>query len=426
MKLFLLEFNEFNEQLLRSCCQVFSLPNIEKLFLMHRSEITTEDTYESDFLEPWVQWVCVHTGKSSSEHKIKHLGDVPDLSTEQIWEVLSGMGISSGVWLAMNSSRKNAPLCKFFLPDPWTASERAFPESLNQLLDPLRFVSKNYLGLAMGQVFRHLKGLIQLITSCNEGWDTVKQLPIFLLRLIKFKGAHFVFITFVELLSTRLFLSFKKRFNPDFSVLFINSLAHIQHHYWTDFDYKNNPRIEIGLKTIDKILGLLMASLDSDEALVVTNALSQKNTNDEEPWILYRPYDTANFLAEIDIFPKQIECCMTHDAFLFFENQQQCQKASKILQDVKINGFRFFLVEEYKENPTKLFFRIDFTDQVAPDDVLLINNKEIKLLSFFKAIVQRTGKHIPEGTVFSSVPIPKQMMNREVFSWIVKYFSKQS
>jgi len=42
----------------------------------------SEEVYEH--IEPWIQWVSVHTGKSYAEHKVFRLGDAPGSGLEQI------------------------------------------------------------------------------------------------------------------------------------------------------------------------------------------------------------------------------------------------------------------------------------------------------------------------------------------------------
>ncbi len=419
----LLELNEFNLELLEKTSRQFNLLQIQKLLRMHKSDTITEDSYESDFLEPWVQWVSVHTGKPSSAHNIKHLGDVPHLGTQQIWEILSAQGISSGVWGAMNASRGTASNCHFFLPDPWTASERACPEQLNQLLDPLRFASKNYLGNTAIRLVNQLKGLIRLVCSYGLGNEILKEIPSLLRRIIRFRGAHFVFIAFVEYLSTRLFLQVRKKFNPSFSLLFINTLAHLQHHYWTGFDYEKNEKLKCGLQLLDRMLGSIFSSMEEGEVFLVANALSQKNTNDEKPWILYRPLEHRKLLHQAGIIPSKIEALMTHDAHLFFDTAAECQQAVEILKGAQIKGQRFFLVETYPDFPTKLFFRIDFTDKVSHDAVLLVNRQKLRFFDFYKAIVERTGKHIQTGTLLCSrAGLPSCIKNHEIFDVIVHLF----
>lgn len=423
MKVFFLELNEFNEDLLRSASTEFGCKNIQKILGMHKTETSTDDTYESDFLDPWVQWVSVHTGKPSTFHKIKHLGDVPHLDTPQIWEYLSEKKISSGIWGAMNASRATAENCRFFLPDPWTASERAYPEELNQLLDPVRHASKNYLGLNIFKILSQLKGVLKLIRSNNLGMEVIKEIPSFLRQLIRFKGANFVFISFVESLSARLFLQYKKRFDPDFSLLFINTLAHLQHHYWNGFNYQDNKKLKLGMSYLDRILGRIFASLKPDEVVIVANAFSQKNTNEEKPWILYRPLDHSRLLEKAGIGHCRVEAHMTHDAHLFFDSASDCQRAAKILEEAQIEGQKLYLTESYPEDPKKLFYRITFTDEVSKQVEFTINNQRLKFFDFFKQIVRRTGKHIPTGSLFCSAPgLPPKIKNHEIFQCILQLF----
>jgi len=228
MKLTFVELNEFNKQLLKTCAELFDLKSVKKLVSMQESETYTDDTYESDYLEPWVQWVCVHTGSLSKHHGIKHLGDVPCLTTPQIWEKLSSMGYSSIIWGAMNADRKESDKNLVFLPDPWTSNERAFPEELNKLLDPLRAVSTNYLKPDKVKIMKMMKSLMGLFKDKELLKELIFELPSLLKELITFKKAHFVFIAFTEYFSTKLFLKYKKQLNPDFSLIlcmvFLNNL----------------------------------------------------------------------------------------------------------------------------------------------------------------------------------------------------------
>src|SRR5262245_17504836 len=98
----LLELNEFNDRLLKESAKNFQLKNIQAILAFPHIRASSEDTYESDLLEPWVQWVCIHTGTSSSTHGVRHLGDVSSMKFRQIWERLSEHGVSTGVWGVLN------------------------------------------------------------------------------------------------------------------------------------------------------------------------------------------------------------------------------------------------------------------------------------------------------------------------------------
>ena len=422
-KVLFLELNEFNQELLIKGAMDLSLKNLEKLVSLNKMSTLTEDTYESDFLEPWVQWVTVHTGTPSIHHQIKHLGDVPHLGTEQIWEALSKKAISSGIWGAMNASRGTAEHCLFFVPDPWTVSEKGYPDELNALLDPIRYVSQNYLNRSNLKLLKKAGSLLQLIFKNGLGWKFLKEIPLLIKNTIQYKAKSFVFISFADYLSTLLFLKYKKRFNPDFSLVFLNSLAHLQHHHWKELDPIQNRPIVYGLKYLDRILGEIFREIGENEVLLVANALSQKNTNEEQPWILYRQIDQSSFLNAIGIKHVKVESLMTHDAHIFFNHEEEASIAQKKLASIEILGKKLFLVEDYPQDKNKLFYRICFTDAVFDDTSFIVDGEKMRFFDLFQPIVQRTGKHIPEGTLFFNHGKKSlQIKNHDIFNWVLDLF----
>ena len=421
MNILLLELNEFNESLLREASGELRLKNIGRLLTFHKSETWTEDVYESDYLEPWVQWVSIHTGTPSSQHQIKHLGDVPTLKTSQLWEKLSEKGISSGVWGAMNASRNGSANCLFFLPDPWTASESAFPDELDALLTPIRSISKNYTNHSQFVLFHQIKDLIRLFRMNRLGRGLVKESLSMIKNAILHRGKPFVFVSLLDILSTRLFLKYKERYNPTFSLLFLNSIAHLQHHEWKHRTIAVGDPLAHGFKKIDWILGRIFDQMGPNDLFIVTNALSQKNTWDEKPWILYRQIDHQHFLNAIGILDVVVESHMTHDAHLFFATSASAQKAREILQNVLILERPLFLVEAYPDEPLKIFYRIQFTDEIPLETAIQIFDRRYRFFDLFTAIVKRTGKHVQNGTLLCNRPLfSPQMFNHEICDKIVE------
>jgi hypothetical protein len=230
----LLEINEFNESLIEEIARDNRLLNIQKILSLHRTQIGVSETYESSLLEPWVQWVTIHTGRSAAEHKIKHLGDVPSLNHPQIWESLASLGIKCAVWGAMNASRNNS--CVFFLPDPWTFSENAYPKELDGFLDLARYLAKNYLNVSPRIALWKALRLFSALAKHGLLQDLIKELPGYIFSLVKFRLSHFVTICFAERILTKAFCRLKSKYQPEFSVIFLNSIAHLQHHNWVRSD----------------------------------------------------------------------------------------------------------------------------------------------------------------------------------------------
>jgi hypothetical protein len=110
--------NEFNRELLQNIADTRGLTHLKRVLGWSRASTFTSDEYDTGFLEPWVQWVSVHTGVPSGQHGVKNLGDVPNLAEDQLWERWSKRGASSIVWGVMNGNRRNAPPARCSSPTP--------------------------------------------------------------------------------------------------------------------------------------------------------------------------------------------------------------------------------------------------------------------------------------------------------------------
>ena len=117
-KTILLGLNELNFDYIKFYINQGLLPILKKYLNTTTIETVSENEYK--LLEPWVQWVTIHSGKSYQEHNIFRLGDIvnnPELS--QIFEELEAEGLSVGAVSPFNAeNRLNNP--SFFVPDPWT------------------------------------------------------------------------------------------------------------------------------------------------------------------------------------------------------------------------------------------------------------------------------------------------------------------
>ncbi len=422
----ILELNEFNTDLLKAASEQYSLPHIKLLLDTAKStHYKTNDRYNSGYLEPWVQWVSIHSGVPSSQHKIKHLGDVPDLNYAQAWETLSQHGISTGVWGVMNGGRRDEEHVKFFLPDPWTFSEDAFPKKVNNLLSLPRYLSRNYRNLKFTKILNKSIKLLSYIFSSGAGLKITAQVVNLLGSLIKRGPKHYVFISYFDYISTLLFIKMKKTHTPKCSFLFLNSIAHIQHHHWKNGPDGVTPEILFGLKMVDRLLGLLKSVFPEDE-LVVHNGLSQMNTNHEKPWVLYRQKDPFQFLVSMQLNPTKVEQLMTHDGHAFFDSAESCQFAFEQLKSIRINNKALFHVEYNAEDDKKLFYQLNFTDELETPTRFECNQNNFRFFDYFDRIVTRTGRHIPMGTVFSHhINFSDHMFNHDFNKHLFHYLNPE-
>ena len=122
--LILLEFNEVSFNYVERYVQQGKLKNFKKFIEeCGISKTHSEEKYEN--LEPWIQWVTVHTGKNYSEHNIFRLGDKKDLNN--VWDELDKNNVSSCLISPMNAFNPNLKN-SIFIPDPWvdTFSSKGF------------------------------------------------------------------------------------------------------------------------------------------------------------------------------------------------------------------------------------------------------------------------------------------------------------
>jgi len=419
-KLLLLELNEANRELLQLASKQLSLKSLSRLVKMPCSQTETEDSYESDYLEPWSQWVSIHTGRPATSHHVKHLGDFASEEFPSIWETLSENGISTGVWGVMNGRPGKAKRCSFFLADPWVFDVETRPESLACMTDLATHLAKNYLQpwqpKILGLACRYAIGLFANLKPS----EIVAATGIFLEGLSKFGPSNLVLGAFFEYASACAFMKARARFKPQFSILFLNLLAHTQHHYWFNED-SLSPQLSYSFKVIDAILEKAFLTPDS---VLIANGFSQTNTNHEPSWILYRPHDPLTLMRAIGIFPSRIEPLMTHDLHVWFDSDMETELARRALNSATIKEKKLFLVEADAIAPRKLFVRLQFTDAVDAGESFFVLEKPYRFEQYFKTVVTRTGKHNATGFVFQTRRLlPEALLNHQINHYICKFFA---
>lgn len=425
ISLFIIELNEFSPVLLETAAETGRFPNIKKVLSFSKSLTVTEDTYDSGYLEPWVQWVSVHTGVPAKEHLIKHLGDVP--SHKQIWEQLSERGIRCGFWGTMNGERRDAENCQFFLPDPWTFSEPGYPQAIQDVVEFPRYYSKNYLNPDKSLLFKKgIKLFWQLLFS-GALVRSLPQWPFWMKSILRLGFKNYVQFSIFEHLSTLAFLHYYRQYRPQCSAVFLNLIAHIQHYYWTQGAKVLTPQIEFGLDCTERILQDIFKTIGDDQSILVLNALSQKNTNSEEPWVLYVQKRPKNFLQDLGIPTVDVEQLMTNDAHAFFESQEQRDVCFDRMQKIRVNGHPLLYVEKNDQHDRKLFYRLDFFNELPADAQIEFENLKVPFFDHFDRIVVRTGKHTQAGVAYSKgLALPQRLQNHEISHHILRHFQPEA
>ncbi len=284
-----------------------------------------------------------------------------------------------------------------------------------------RYFSKNYGDL---DKIRCLRELARLAWFCLNPRVAIELLPLAprLIGSVVKHGLHeYLLFVLFDLVNAKLFAHYYKRTKPDFAILFMNSLAHLQHHKWTSKDHLSE-EMRVAFTIFDDALGIIRSVLSENVPLVVANAFTQFCSYDQNEF-LHRQKNPEGFLVAAGIKFLRVEQAMTNDGHVFFDSHENAKKAADVLAAATVNGKVAFHVELDGKTPDKIFFQVIVWEPLPHDAVLHINNKLLKFFEQFEVITRRTGSHLQQGDAFASnMPLPEKLYNHEIHGYILKFF----
>uniref|UniRef100_UPI00404827F2 hypothetical protein n=1 Tax=Algoriphagus sp. TaxID=1872435 RepID=UPI00404827F2 len=417
----LLALNELNLDYIKGYVRAGKLSNFEKLIEKGVVFTTSESRYE--LLEPWIQWATVQTGKAYDEHKVFRLGDMINrLDLNQIFEELEKSGLSIGAISPFNADNRLSN-AKFFIPDPWTqtkASGGFIIEKLSRTVS--RFVNSN----ASGKV-RPIDIIWLLIGFIF--YVRIKRWPKFF-KLVSLRKKPGVKAAILDMFLLEVFVTLQKNYKPDYSHLFFNGGAHVQHHYMFNSsqyqgDFKNpewycpgdwDP-IFMMLETYDTIIGDL---LESGERIVGVTGLHQ--VPHEEQTYYWRPVDHKKFLLECGLKGEfSVTPRMSRDFLIEGINDRHALEIEIFLRQFT-DSVRSKPVFNIDNRGPSLFVEIVYDDDLVEgmsfDGPNNISIRYLKSKLSFVAI--KNGKHDGLGFMFSNMPmdLPREIKLTDVYDFI--------
>lgn len=427
-KLILLELNEINFEYVAEYVQSHQLPSFKKILEGNFSETKSESNYEE--LEPWIQWVSAHTGKSLAEHRVFRLGDIINSSEDQIFEKVESEGFSVGCISPMNASN-NLKNPSYFIPDPWTKtkSDNSFwstrlTEVIQQVVNDnaqskVSFKSLLILGAGLFRFarFKNYFQYIKLVLSVvKKPWAKAMFLDLFL---------HDVHWTLLK----------KKK--PSFSTLFLNAGAHIQHHYlfnakpYDNKDKVSNPSWYISkkddplldlLKLYDVILG---DYFNCGYDLIIATGLTQIPFTHEKYY--WRIKEHSRFLDKLNITYKAVYPRMTRDFLIEFSTEKEATEAERVLSEVISVSDGIKLFKEIDNRKFSLFVTLTYPHKLEDSFVIRSQNTEIDIKNDLAFVAIKNGMHSPKGYVFTHGSFDREFTNgehvKDIYKLIDNYFT---
>lgn len=427
----LLEFNELSPALMDTFIDQGQLPNFKRL--RDSSQVFTTNAEEvAPNLDPWIQWVTVHSGLSFDQHGIHHLGDGHKLAVKSLWDLIAAQGKTVWVCGSMNI-KYDLPIRGAVVPDPWTVGTAPFP---NELADYYLFVQRNVqeytndrVPLSKGDYARFLKFMVTHGLSVHTIRSIIGQLATER-RTGKGKWKR---ATILDKLQRDVFLHYFRKLRPDFSTFFLNSTAHFQHAHWRNMDpepFKIKPTdadqaeyqhaVRYGYEEMDRLVGDIVAAAPPNAVVVLATALSQ------QPCLIYEDIGGKTFYRPRTFEPllefagirncQKVEPVMSEQFHLRFQSESDAADAAERLRTLRIDGGAAMVVEQRGTNVfsgCKVFSQLDH-------EVALEGGAGGSSIPFFRLFYQveslKSGMHHPDGILWMRVPGSQPRVHGETVS----------
>lgn len=403
-KLIFVELNEVNFDVVQKYLE--SQPGkysaIERLFKGKWIRTTSEKRYNE--LEPWIQWVSVHTGLSYAEHGVYRLGDMVGSTHPQFYEAIERSGVRVGAISPMNTeNRLKNPA--YFIPDPWTKTS----------------TDGSWWSNALGSA------VAQAVNDNAQSKVTIKSAVSLMLGLMRFAklthyamylklalggyGASWRKALFLDLFLHDVHMGLLATKQPGFSTVFLNAGAHIQHHYFFNADpvkrtsALRNPSWYLAsdedplrdmLGVYDKIIGEYLSLAGTD--VVIATGLAQKPYDRIKYY--WRLKDHESFLVLLGFRFESVLPRMTRDFLIEFNSVEAAKSAELDLSNMRVvsNGERLF--GEIDNRGESLFVTLTYSSDISRDELVEISGNRFPLYQHVAFVAIKNGMHQDEGFAF--------------------------
>lgn len=411
-RVILLEFNELTPSLMDRFIAQGHLPNFKRLH--DQSRVFVTDAQEDQHnLEPWIQWVTLHTGLSASQHGIHNLDESYKLSQPGLWDLLSAAG--HHVWICGSMNIKyNLPIRGWILPDAWSSNVAPYPDHLRQYF---RFVRANVQEHTNERVPLRKSDYAAFLKFMLTHGLSAGTMSAILTQIVKERssGGRWKRATLLDRIQWDLFEWYQRKNRPHFSTFFLNSTAHFQHLYWrqmepekfrlkdTGADDDRDHAILYGYQQMDLIVEKAIKLAGNDTIVILSSALGQ------QPYLLgeekggkrfHRPHDLAKFANQVRLKGVTgITPVMSEQFHIYFDSPESARTAAGQLRGSSVEGKPGFTID-YEPGGTGLLAG-SAVFQPVPDNARLTmpNGDAFGFLEIFYLVNEslKSGMHHPHG-----------------------------
>ncbi|MFK8020313.1 MAG: alkaline phosphatase family protein [Pseudomonadales bacterium] len=424
-KIIQLEFNELCPPLMERFIAAGELPNFKALRDQSHTYITDAEE-RNETLEPWIQWITVHTGLSFEEHGIFNLGDAHKMTVPSVWDMLSAEEYK--VWICGSMNMKyEQPINGRVLPDAWSNQNTPSSPELSTLCNFVRQSvqehSNDHAPMSLGDYVKVLGFLVSHGLSFATVKDIAAQLSNELRGRDSWKRA-----VILDKLLWDVFAHYHRKDRPHYATFFSNSVAHFQHKFWRNMEpelfelkpsdeeqrrYKN--AILFAYKETDKLVGKAMKLADQDTSIVFASALSQQPylaADGEGGKHFYRPKDFTQFVAGVGLRGvREVAPVMSEEFHVYFESEKLAEAGLKDLLALTVNGRPLM---KARREAAEVFAGCTIFSDIEQGAVLDANGVSLGFFDlFYQADSIKSGMHHPDGMLWVCGPSRQHSVSEE-------------
>lgn len=427
-KLIFWELNEINFEYVNYYISKGKLPNWKKFIDKYGLNTTNlDESYQN--LEPWIQWPTIRTGLSFKEHNVFRLGDIEKSNIRQHWEILEDKGYSVTAISPINA-KNNTKKSSFWIPDPWVETRVSGNQFTKKFSDAINQTVNDNAGskITFSSFFIIFQAL--LTKSKLSSWP-----KYFSCIFGALNGQHWSKAILFDRLIADVFFKLWKKHKPDFCVVFMNSGAHIQHHYIFNSKAYNgsssNPEWYIK-KNKDPLLEILEMYDDvlneieclSNVRLIIAGGLRQVPY--KKPAFYWRLKNHQEFLDKVGIKFKKVHPRMTRDFLIEFDDPQELVHAQLILSKIKSeNGDLIFGIVDNRGKD--LFVSLTYSSDISDSFKIFIDSKEFEAFkNDLNFVAIKNGHHDSLGyyldTSRNSQVLDENLPIENIFNIVMNHF----
>ena len=431
----LIALNELNFDFVKKYVDKYpeQLIGFDKLFKSGVLSTCSESCSRS--LEPWIQWPSIYTGLQYSDHGLFRLGDAVSSEHQQFWEIIEDLGYRVGAVAPMNA-RNRTTNAEYFLPDPWTLTDADSGFWTQKLARALRqTVNDNSAG------YISLSSYFNLVICAFFAIPVTQYMPFFSL-VVGSRKRKWLKPLVLDFLLFYFHKKMFKRKSADFSTLFLNAGAHLQHHYLfnaneIEFTARKNPewyvpRCEDPFFDMLKVYDTFIEDVLEDSASNYIFATGLTQVPEDRPTFYYRLRNHSDFLTELGIQFTAVHPRMTRDFLIEFSDVNECLEAERRLSTLfvvqsKDDAFTTRLFDVIDNRGASLFVTLTYPYEITTSSRLVMSDGKKEIINSLVFVAVKNGGHDGRGFIASSPSVLTERGGEArcittIFEDVVAYF----